>query len=112
MHVKTQKVEAYTETCMSKKKKKRLMLRHACLKQKKTKLILRHACLTKTKMFTFIKMVINGIENWSPDMIPVAFERKFDERKDEIPPGIYRPHLFDFFNIGDGRTDIKTQKWS
>ena len=32
-----------------------------------------------SKMFTFIKMVITGVENWSPDMIPVAFERKFDE---------------------------------
>ena len=51
----------------------------------------------KTKMITFIKMVITGIENWSPDMIPVAFERKFDETKDEIPPGIYRHHIFHFF---------------
>ena len=34
-----------------------------------------------TKMFTFMKMVITGVENWSPDMIPVAFERKFDEQK-------------------------------
>ena len=30
-------------------------------------------------MITFIKMVITGVENWSPDMIPVAFERKFGE---------------------------------
>ena len=51
----------------------------------------------KTKMITFIKMVITGIENWFPDMIPVAFERKFDETKNEIPPGIYRPHIVDFF---------------
>ena len=48
-------------------------------------------------MITFIKMVITGIENWSPDMIPVAFERKFDEKKDEIPPEIYRHHIFHFF---------------
>ena len=40
------------------------------------------------KMFTILKMVITGIENWSPDMIPVAFERKFDENLNEIPPGI------------------------
>ena len=32
-----------------------------------------------SKMFTFTKMVITGVENGSPDMIPVAFERKFDE---------------------------------
>ena len=40
-----------------------------------------------------MKMVITGVENWSPDMIPVAFERKFDEALNEIPPGIYRPHI-------------------
>ena len=42
-------------------------------------------------MFTFIKMVITRVENWSPDMIPVAFERKFDELKDELPPEAHRP---------------------
>ena len=31
------------------------------------------------KMFTFMKMVVTRVKNWSPDMIPVAFERKFDE---------------------------------
>ena len=46
-----------------------------------------------SKMVTFINMVINGIENGSPDMIPVAFDGKFDEKKDEIPPGICRPHI-------------------
>ena len=44
-------------------------------------------------MVTFIKMVINGVENWSPDIIPVAFDSKFDEKFDEIPPGICRPHI-------------------
>ena len=38
-------------------------------------------------------MVIAGVENGSPDMIPVAFERKFDKKKDEIPLGICRPHV-------------------
>ena len=47
-------------------------------------------------MVTFMNMVITGVENWSPDMIPVAFERKFNEKFDEIPPGIYRPHIVDF----------------
>ena len=55
----------------------------------KKKLILRHACLT-TKHDHIYKMVILGVENWSPDMIQVAFERKFNEKFDEIPPGIYR----------------------
>ena len=44
-----------------------------------------------------MKMVINGVENWFPDMIPVAFERKFNEKFDEIPPGIYRPHIIEIF---------------
>ena len=66
----------------------------------------------KQQMITFIKMVIIGIENWSPDMISVAFESKFDETKDEIPPGIYRPHILQIIQYWDGRTDIKTQKWS
>ena len=48
-------------------------------------------------MVTFMKMVITRVENGSPDMIPVAFERKFDEKKDGIPPGIYRPHIVEIF---------------
>ena len=48
-------------------------------------------------MFTFMKMVITGVENWSPDMIPVAFERKFDELLNEIPLGIYRDHIVEIF---------------
>ena len=50
-----------------------------------------------SKMFTFMKMVITSVGNWSPDMIPVAFDGKFDELEDEIVPGIYRPHMLDFF---------------
>ena len=38
------------------------------------------------KIITFVKMVITRVENGSPDMIPVAFDKKFDEKKDEIPP--------------------------
>ena len=48
-------------------------------------------------MVTFRKMVITRVENESPDMIPVAFERKFDEKFDEIPSGIYRPNIVVFF---------------
>ena len=50
-----------------------------------------------SKMFTFMKMVITRVENWSPDVIPLAFERKFDELLNEIPPGIYRDHIVEIF---------------
>ena len=33
----------------------------------------------------------NSVKNRSPDMILTAFERKFDEKNDEIPPGPCRP---------------------
>ena len=42
-------------------------------------------------------MVITGVENWFPDMIMVAFEGKFDEKFDGIPPGICRPHILEIF---------------
>ena len=48
-------------------------------------------------MFTFCKMVIDGVENGSPDIIPVPFDGKFDEKYDGIPPGICRPHIFEIF---------------
>ena len=48
-------------------------------------------------MVTFMNIVMAGVENWSPDMILVAFEGKFDEKKDEIPPGICRPHMLEIF---------------
>ena len=50
-----------------------------------------------SKMVTFMKIVITRVENGSPDMIPVAFERKFNEKFDEMPPGIFRPHIVEFF---------------
>ena len=36
-------------------------------------------------------MVITGVKKGSPDMILTAFDGKFDEKKDEIPPGACRP---------------------
>ena len=48
-------------------------------------------------MFAYINMVITRVKNGSPDMIPTAFERKFDETKKEIPPGICRPHMHQSF---------------
>ena len=41
----------------------------------------------------FINIVITRIKNGSPDMILTAFEGKFDEKQNEIPPGICRPHM-------------------
>ena len=35
-----------------------------------------------SEMVTFMKIVITSVENGSPDMIPVAFERKFNEKFD------------------------------
>ena len=48
-------------------------------------------------MVIFMNMVITGVENRFPDMIPVAFEGKFDEKKDEMPRSIYRPHIIEIF---------------
>ena len=48
-------------------------------------------------MYAFINMVITHVKNLSPDMIPTAFEGKFDKKKDEIPPGICRPHIHQNF---------------
>ena len=48
-------------------------------------------------MVTFINMFITRVKNESPDMIPTAFEGKFDEKKDEISPGICRPHMLQNF---------------
>ena len=47
-------------------------------------------------MFTFIKVVVTGVKNWSPDMIPVAFEGKLDEKFDEIPP----VEIFQYWGVG------------
>ena len=38
-------------------------------------------------------MVITGVENGFLGMILVAFDGKFNEKKDEIPPRICRPHI-------------------
>ena len=45
-----------------------------------------------SKMFTFMKMVITRVTNGSPDMILTAFDGKFHEKKDELPPEAHR-HL-------------------
>ena len=36
-------------------------------------------------------MVITQFKNGSPDMILTAFEVKFQEKKDEMPPEVCRP---------------------
>ena len=48
-------------------------------------------------LLAFINMVITLVKNWSPDMIVTAFDGKFDEKKDAIPPGICRPHMHQKF---------------
>ena len=57
-------------------------------------------------------MIITGVKNKSPDMIPVAFERKFNEKFDEIPPGIYRTHMLQINQYRELTGDTKTQKLS
>ena len=52
-----------------------------------------------SKMVTFINMVITGVENRSPDTILMAFDRKFYEKKDELPPGVHRPSYTSNFSI-------------
>ena len=59
-------------------------------------------------------MVITGVENWSPDMIPVAFEGKFNEKKMRCIPGFIDVIYFKLFNIGNVGADIKHKncyKW-
>ena len=48
-------------------------------------------------LLAFINMVITRVKNGSPNMIVTAFDGKTDEKKDEIPPGIYRPHMHQNF---------------
>ena len=43
------------------------------------------------KMYVYINMVISWVKNRSPDMILTAFDVKFDEKKDEIPPRACNP---------------------
>ena len=38
------------------------------------------------KMITFINIVITRAKNGSPDMILTAFDVKFSDKKNEIPP--------------------------
>ena len=38
------------------------------------------------KMYVFINMVVTRVKNRSPDMILTAFDGKFHEKKDELPP--------------------------
>ena len=67
-----------------------------------------------SQMFRFCKMVITGVENGSPDMIPVAFDKKFDENLNEEPPGFIDLIYLIFFNIGNVGADINPKnchKW-
>ena len=50
-------------------------------------------------MVIFIDMVITRLKNRSPDMILTAFDGKFHEKKNEIPPGACRPPYTSNFSI-------------
>ena len=50
-------------------------------------------------MVIFINMVITRANKWSADMIMTAFDRIFDETKDEIPPGACRPPYTSKYSI-------------
>ena len=52
-------------------------------------------------------MVITGVENGSPDMIPVAFDRKFDERKMRCLPGFVDLIYLKLLNVVNLRVDKK-----
>ena len=55
-----------------------------------------------------MNMVITRVKNGSPDMIPTAFEGKFDEKKYmKYLPGCVDLICVKIFNIGDLRVDIK-----
>ena len=47
----------------------------------------------------FISMVITRAQNGSPDMILTAFDRKFHEKKDEIPPRACNPSYIFIYPI-------------
>ena len=58
-----------------------------------------------SKMITFINMVITGVENGSPSMILVAFQRNLMRKKMRYPPGFVDLIYLKFFNTGNGRID-------
>ena len=47
----------------------------------------------------FYKFAHNSSQNGFPDIILTAFDGKFDEKKDEIPPGICRPSFASKYSI-------------
>jgi hypothetical protein len=49
-------------------------------------------------MYVFLNIVITRLK-WFPDMILTAFDWKFDETKDEIPPGVLRPPYTSNYSI-------------
>ena len=65
-----------------------------------------------SKIVTFINMDITGVKNGFPDMILTPFDGKFNKKKDEIPPGICRPHILQIIQYWEFECWHKTQKWS
>ena len=57
------------------------------------------------KMYVFMNMVITRVKNRSPDMILMAFDGKFHEKKNELPPEACRPSKkVKKNNVGPDRT--------
>ena len=52
-----------------------------------------------SKMVIFINMVITLNKNRSPDMSLTAFDGKFHQKKDEIPPRAHRPPYTSKYSI-------------
>ena len=44
-----------------------------------------------------VEQIITRVKNGSTDMILTPFDGKFNEKKDEMPPGICRPHMLHIF---------------
>ena len=58
-----------------------------------------------SRMYTFINMVMTRVKNRSPDMILTAFDGKFHEKKNELPPEACRPSKkLRKNNVGPDRT--------
>ena len=46
-----------------------------------------------------VEKVITRVKNGSPNMILTPFNGKFNEKKDEIPPGAHRPPYTSKYSI-------------
>ena len=54
----------------------------------------------------------NWGRKWVPRHDSGGIRREFDENLNEIPPGIYRPHIIEIFQYWGWKDCHKFQKWS